>query len=70
MNKYIEKDINILLKKIIFKINEYKLDVVDVCDKLYIKIDDFIDLISNPQNNISLYLDILSNLEKMNRGEL
>ena len=48
-----------LIHDIVREIEVRKIDVVTLCDNLAIDPDQFIELINNPVNNVSLYIQIL-----------
>lgn len=48
-----------LIHDIVREIEVRKIDVVTLCDNLAIAPDQFIELINNPVNNVSLYIQIL-----------
>lgn len=48
-----------LIHDIVREIEVRKIDVVTLCDNLAIVPDQFIELINNPVNNVSLYIQIL-----------
>lgn len=63
MNNYIDSYIEKLINDIIYKINTYNVEVEDLCEKLYLSVSEFLDIINNPRENVSLYLEILDILD-------
>ena len=55
----IKKQVISLICLINKEINERKIDVLSLCDKLVLSSDEFVDLMNNPKNNLSLYIEIL-----------
>lgn len=61
---YIEMHINKVIKDIIETIQKNNVDVVELCEKVCIEPNEFVDILNNPRNNISLYLGILEEVQK------
>ena len=55
----IKKQVISLIYLINKEINERKIDVLSLCDKLVLSFGEFIDLMNNPKNSLSLYIEIL-----------
>ena len=55
----LRRQVMILIYQITQEIKERNIEVLSLCNKLYLSPEDFIDLINNPKNNLSLYLEIL-----------
>lgn len=60
---YIDMHIIKIIKDILFNIDKYNINILTLCDNLYINSDDFINLLNNPVRNISLYLGILEEVK-------
>ena len=56
---FIEMHITKIIKDIIDGIQEKNIDVVELCNKVCLEPSEFIDMLNNPRNNISLYLGVL-----------
>jgi hypothetical protein len=63
MNNYIDSYVEKLINDIINKINNYNVDIDELCSKLYLSVNDFLDIINHPRKNVSLYLEILDILD-------
>ncbi len=55
----IKKQVYSLIYLITKEIEERNIDVLELCDKLVLSSEQFIDLMNNPQDNLSLYIEIL-----------
>ncbi len=60
---FIDMHINKIIKDIIDGIQEYDIDVVELCDRVCIEPNEFINILNNPRKNISLYLGILEEVQ-------
>jgi len=65
MSNVIELEIKNLISEIIDRIKNNNVDIVDLCDRLYLSDSGFVDIINNPKNNFSLYLEILDIIEEL-----
>lgn len=61
---FIEMHITKIIKDIIDTIQNKNINVVELCEKVCIEPNEFIDILNNPRNNISLYLGILEEVQK------
>ncbi len=57
--KVIEEHIKSLIQDIITEIGTRHIDILAFCDKIALKPEELLDLINNPVNNVSLYVEIL-----------
>ncbi len=57
-----------VIEKICDNIKKYKVDVVDLCEKLHVDHDEFIQSLINPKNDYSGYLDVLNQINLMLGG--
>ena len=57
-----------VIEKICEDIKKYKVDVVDLCEKLHIDHDEFIQSLISPKNDYSGYLDVLDQINVMLGG--
>lgn len=48
-----------LIYQITSEIKKRNVEVLSLCDRLYLSPEEFIDLLNNPKNNLSLYIEIL-----------
>ena len=64
-NNVIDSQIISLVGEIINEINEKNIDIYNLCEKLYISTDQFIDLIKKPISQLSIYFEILDVIEAM-----
>ena len=65
MNGNIREQISYLIQDIKEKITIKNIDIYTLCQKIYMPIDSFFEVLDNPQNNASLYLEILEVIEDM-----
>jgi len=65
MKETINLENNKIIKKILQKINDKNIDIFELSDKIYLKPEEFINIINNPIMNISTYFEILDVIEKM-----
>ena len=54
--KMIDEHINSLIQNIVKEIETRNVDVVSLCDNLFLNPNEFIELINNPVRNVSLYI--------------
>ena len=54
-----------IITDIINTIYEKNINISDLCEKLYLTTDQFIDLINNPLPKISVYFEIFDMIESM-----
>ncbi len=55
----IRRQVISLIYQITKEINERNIEVLPLCDRLYLSSEEFLDLMNNPKNNLSLYIEIL-----------
>lgn len=61
----VKEHINSMVNEIIDCVTNRKVDVFELCEKLYYSPEQFINLLSNPVMNASVYIEIL----EVMRGE-
>ena len=57
-----------VIEKICENIKKYNVNVVNLCDRLHIDHDEFIQSLINPKNDYSGYLDVLDQINVMLGG--
>lgn len=48
-----------LIYQITNEIKNRNIEILPLCDRLCLSAEEFIDLLNNPKNNLSLYIEIL-----------
>lgn len=65
MHNAIDLEIKRLIDEIIYKIKHLNIDLIELCQKLYLSEEEFINYINVPRKNISLYLEILNTMQEL-----
>jgi len=66
MSNMIDGRVKKLINEIIYSIKDNNIDVFELCCRLCINADEFINYLNNPRKNISLYLQILDEIQALN----
>lgn len=57
--EFINKQVLSIIHTITKEIEDRQIDIFNLCDRLVLEPNEFIDILSNPRNNLSLYIEIL-----------
>ena len=58
-------EVNKLIDKIKTNITRMDIDISELCKRLYLSDEEFMDIMHNPRMNVSLYLEILDEVNSM-----